>query len=166
SYNLEIAQNALAKGRIAEAIEAYDRILELDPENTKVRTAKQEALASLDLAQQLRVGIELFNKGRLRDAERRFRAVLEANPNERVAKEYLDKVREAQERVTSLEDLQKDKKIWQLYVDGLRAMRNRQYQRAIDLWEKVLEVYPNSPDTRNNLKQARLRLQSEQGGQK
>jgi cytochrome c-type biogenesis protein CcmH/NrfG len=41
-------------------------------------------------------------------------------------------------------------------------MRNKDYQKAIDAWEQVLEVYPNNANTLNNLEQARLRLQSEQ----
>ena len=42
-------------------------------------------------------------------------------------------------------------------------MRDRDYQKAIDAWQKVLEAYPNNTSTLNNIEQARLRLQSEAG---
>ena len=43
-------------------------------------------------------------------------------------------------------------------LDGLRYMRNKEYQKAIDAWQKVLEKYPNNSNTLNNIEQARLRL--------
>ncbi|MGH8016109.1 MAG: hypothetical protein ACREBV_07960, partial [Candidatus Zixiibacteriota bacterium] len=62
---------------------------------------------------------------------------------------------------TSLEVIQADANIWPFYLEGLKFMRDKEYQKAIDAWEKVLKVYPNSIDTQNNISQARLRLQSE-----
>ena len=40
-------------------------------------------------------------------------------------------------------------------------MRNKEYQKAVDAWNKVLKVYPNNINTLNNLEQAMLRLESE-----
>ena len=64
-------------------------------------------------------------------------------------------------KVTTLEELQADANVWPLYLEGLKQMRNKQYQKAIDVWEKVLAAYPNSSDTKNNISQARLRLEAE-----
>ena len=115
------------------------------------------------MARQLNVGIELFDKGRLQEAARRFVAILKINPNEKQARDYLRRIREAQITATTLEELQKDKVAWQSYLDGLHFMRSKEYQKAINAWEDVLKKYPNSPDTKRNLEQARLRLQSEAG---
>ncbi|HPC12149.1 MAG TPA: hypothetical protein PK112_08635, partial [candidate division Zixibacteria bacterium] len=54
----------------------------------------------------------------------------------------------------------KDPEAWQLYLEGLRFMRNQEYQKAIDAWEKVLERYPGNEATLDNIEQARLRLKS------
>lgn len=51
-YNQGLAKGAMSRGRVAEAIEAYNRILELDSTNVLVRSAKEEALVNLNLAQQ------------------------------------------------------------------------------------------------------------------
>ena len=44
-------------------------------------------------------------------------------------------------------------------------MRDQQFQKAIDVWQKVLETYPNQLNTLNNIEQARLRLKAENIGQ-
>ena len=160
-YNEGLAKGAMSRGRVAEAIEAYNRILELDSTNADIRAAKEEALENLNLAQQINIAIDLFDKGRLQEADKQFRAILKVNPNDSTVRDYLRRIRQAHVTITTLEELQKDKPAWQLYLDGMRFMRDRQYQKAIDAWEKVLIKYPNNPDTRRNLDQARLRLMSE-----
>ena len=45
------------------------------------------------------------------------------------------------------------------YLEGLRLFREKDYQRAIDLWQTVLDKYPGSKETRANIEQARLRMQ-------
>ena len=41
-------------------------------------------------------------------------------------------------------------------------MRNKEYEKAIEAWEKVLQFYPNNSSTLDNLEQARLRLKSQE----
>jgi tetratricopeptide (TPR) repeat protein len=156
------AETATEQGRIIEAIEAYNRILDLEPDNQPALQAKAEALAGLDLPQQLNLGIRLYTMGRYEASKGRFRSVLASNPYEPVALEYLKKIETAQAEVSTLEDLQRDRVIWNLYLEGIRHMRNQDYQQAIEAWEQVLEAYPNNANTLDNLEQARLRLQSEQ----
>jgi len=93
---------------------------------------------------------------------KRFQAVLDVDPDDPVALEYMEKLTPAADEVSTLEDLQKNKTIWQFYLDGLRFMRNKEYEKAIEAWQKVLKAYPDNLDTRNNLEQARLRLKSEE----
>jgi len=156
--NFENARQAWEAGRLVEAIEAYNRILEIDPGNEGAGQSKQQVLATMGLPEKIRLGIEMFEKGRYEAAKTRFRAILDVNPNEATALDYLNRIREAQTRTATLEDIQKDADIWSQYLDGLRFMRNKEYQRAIDAWQKVLEKYPNNPNTLNNIEQARLRM--------
>lgn len=160
--NLEIAQGAEREGQYLKAVEAYERILDFDPSNEKVQKAKQQVAEHLDLAQQLNLGLELFKTGKYAEARQRFGAVLAIDPAEPVASEYVKRIDQALAKPPTLEDIQKDKVIWQLYLDGLRHMRNKEYEKAIEAWEKVLQAYPNNSNTLNNIEQARLRLNSEE----
>ncbi len=160
--NLELARKAENEKQYIKAIEAYTRILELDPSNAEIQTAKELLGAKLDLAHQLNLGIEMYKVGRYDEAMKRFKAVLDVDPDDPVALEYMEKLTPAADEVSTLEDLQKNRTVWQLYLDGLRFMRNKEYEKAIEAWQKVLKAYPNNLDTRNNLEQARLRLKSEE----
>ena len=160
SARLEQAQQAAEAGRWSEAVEAYNRVLELDPENQSAQQAKQQMLTTLDLPQRVSLAVELYERGELTEAAARFRAILEVNPNEPVAQDYLRRIQQqaAARPAATLEDLQRDREIWELYLEGLRFMRNKEYQKAIEAWEKVLKAYPNNANTLDNIEQARLRL--------
>ena len=157
------AKVAEREGRTIDAIDAYNRVLYLEPDNKPIQDAKQKALATLDVPQKINLGIKLFTEGKYSESKQRFESVLQVNPKEQVATEYLKKIEAAQEQASSLEDLQRDRQIWDLYLEGIRYMRNNEYQKAIDVWEQVLKAYPNNVNTLNNIEQAKLRLQSEQG---
>ncbi|MDH4156530.1 MAG: PorV/PorQ family protein [candidate division Zixibacteria bacterium] len=156
-------RTAEREGRYFDAIDAYNRVLELDPANQEIRQAKQDIATGLDLAQQLNTGIEMYRAGRYNEARTRFETVLSVDRNQPVALEYIGRINKLLAAPSTLEDLQRDREIWPLYIEGLRYMRDRQYQKAIDAWQKVLEAYPNNTSTLNNIEQARLRMQSETG---
>lgn len=168
---LSAADSALSAGRNVEAITGYARVLEYDSTNSRARNGKGTALLRLDKALQLNLAIDAFNKGALDDAERRFRAVQEAagSVGEPTAAEYLARIDVLRRRPVgagiipsapvTLDQLQQDKPTWALYLEGLRLMRNRQYDEAIKLWQQVLGLYPNQSNTVENIKQARLRQQ-------
>lgn len=162
ALNFEIARAAERAGQYLTAIEAYARILDLDPSNLQAQKAKRRAAQNLDLTQQLNQGIQLFRAGKYTQSRHLFRAVLVIDPSEPVALEYLKRIDQSLRQPPTLEDMQKDKVTWQLYLDGLRHMRNKEYEKAIEAWEKVLRVYPNNGSTLDNLEQARLRLKSQE----
>ena len=159
---LQNARVAEEQGDRLRALEAYNRVLELDPANTGAAAARERIAASLDLARQLNKGIEQFNAGNLRQARSTFTAVLSIDRDNPVALEYLTKIEAAQTHESTLDELQRDRVVWQLYLDGLRFMRNKEYNKAINAWNKVLEKYPNNVNTLNNIEQAKLRLKSEE----
>ena len=144
------------------ALGSYNRILELDPGNAEAIAARENVAASMDIAQQLNRGIELYNAGSYKKAAATFSAVLISDPQNPVAVEYLQEIDSMEGKPAILQQLHKDKVIWESYLDGLRFMRNKEYDKAIEAWNKVLEVYPNDVNTLNNIEQARLRQQSEE----
>jgi len=162
TQKLSEAQLAREENRLAEAIVALGRVLEIDPENAEASQSRQEVMATLDISEKLQLGIDLFERGRYRQAAVQFHNVLEVDPNRRTAREYLDRMAEEGSATSTLEDIEKDEETWALYLDGLRYMRNKEYQNAIDAWTEVLRTYPNNPNTLNNIEQARLRLQAQE----
>ncbi len=160
--NLEMAKIAGETGKLITAIEAYTRILQLEPNNVDARNGRDTIGAKLNLSQQLNKGIDQYNRGKHKDASRTFRAVLSVYPSEPIALEYLRKMQSSNKKPITLQDIQNDKDIWNLYLDGLRFMRDKEYQNAIDVWEKVLKKYPLNKETRDNIEQARLRLSVEE----
>ena len=161
ALNLEVAQAAERNGQYLTAMEAYIQILEIDPSNDQALKAKQRLIQHLDLTQQLNRGIRLFKAGMYNESRRQFNAALVIDPAEPVALEYLKRIDQALAQSPTLEDIQKDEAVWQLYLEGLRHMRNKEYEKAIEAWERVLQAYPNNSSTLDNLEQARLRLKSE-----
>lgn len=158
---LSRVREAERQGRWAEAIEICVRILELDPDNAELQAAKRRAIANLDKAQMLSLAVELFGREQYQQARKLFEAVIDRDPDNPVALEYLRKIDQAIGLTPSLEELQQNKAIWQLYLDGLRQVRSGEYTGAIATWEKVLEVFPKNENTLSNMEQARLRLESE-----
>ncbi|MEW5994171.1 MAG: tetratricopeptide repeat protein, partial [Candidatus Zixiibacteriota bacterium] len=161
--NMSLADSAWRSGGYLTAIEAYDRILDVDPEYQPAISGRQAARERLGLIQQLQQGIELFRRGKYQAARQNFAAILAVDESDPVSRDYIRRIDEALAKPPTLEEIQQDEPIWQLYLKGLHHMREKEYQKAIDAWEKVLQAYPNNPNTLDNLEQARLRLQSEQG---
>ncbi len=156
--NLEIAKSSFDNGDYITAYDRYNTVLMYDFQNELGRTGSRLAEKRLNLAQHLNLGLEYFNQGKYISSQRTLRMVLGLDPGNKTAQEYLDKITERIHQSPSLEDLQKDSRIWNVYLEGLESFRRGDYENAIRLWENVLEVYPNNRNTLENIKQARLRL--------
>ncbi|HWR83881.1 MAG TPA: PorV/PorQ family protein, partial [Candidatus Deferrimicrobium sp.] len=162
AYDLATARSSEQQGQYLAALEAYLRVLARDSSHAEALDGKTRLSRHLDLAQQLGEGIRLFKQGRYVAAREQFSGVLAIDPSEPVANDYAARIDLALAQPPTLEDIQKDEAVWQMYLEGLRAMRELQYEKAIELWEKVLQEYPNNSNTLDNLEQARLRLKSKQ----
>jgi len=159
--NIARIKEAEARFEYSEVIDACTRILYLDPRNTDAIAAKKRVGIRMNLVHQLNLGIARYVAGDYAEAERRFRSVLQIDRKDLVALEYIQKLGSKVDRSYTLEDLQQAPGVWKLYLDGLRFMRDNEYAKAIEAWEKVLKIYPTSLETLENLRQARLRLESE-----
>ena len=146
-------------GNYVAAYDSYSLVLALDPSNKQAQDGARRAQKSLDLAQRLNLALDYFNQGRFASAQREFNSVLAIDSPNKTAAEYISRINSQIRESTSLEDLQRDSRVWQLYLNGLEAFRRGEYQKSIDYWEDVLEVYPNNANTIQNIEQARLRLQ-------
>lgn len=155
------ASQAETEGRQLDAVELYGKALVLDPNNAEVYRAKKRALSGLSILRKLGRGITLYNMGDYVRARRELQAVLDDDPGQIVASEYLERIDASPPRGPALADIQKNERIWKLYLDGLRFMRQGEFENAIDAWQKVLKAFPNSKNALDNIEQARLRLEQE-----
>lgn len=157
--NFAEAESALSLADYVAAYDCYNTIMALDVNNKKARDGSKRAEKSLNFAQKLSLALEYFNTGKYISSQREFSAVLELDPGNKTALEFLGRIGDIIKKSTSLDDLQKDSRVWKLYLNGLEAFRQGQYDKAIELWQAVLEVYPNNRNTLENIEQAKLRLQ-------
>jgi tetratricopeptide (TPR) repeat protein len=158
STNLIKAENAFNQGDYIAAYDSYNTVLMYEPNNKRARGGSRSSEKLLNLAQHLNLALNYFNQGKYISSQREFSAALELDPGNKTAVEYSARIGEMIKKSTTLEDLQRDSRIWQLYLNGLEAFRKGDYEKAIEYWEDVLEVYPNNRNTIENIEQAKLRL--------
>jgi tetratricopeptide (TPR) repeat protein len=90
---------------------------------------------------------------------RKANELLAEQPDHELARTYLARFSPA-ERAVPIETIQADSEAWTWYTRAFGAFREGRFDEAIEWWEKVLQRYPTSADTRKNLEQARLRQNS------
>ncbi|MCX6825647.1 MAG: PorV/PorQ family protein [candidate division Zixibacteria bacterium] len=146
--------------RYADAITSYNRIMELSPGNAAVKQMISRTGTEINNSQLISRGAESFAMGNLSDAKRRFEEVMKSDPTNLVATEYMGKISALMKEASELEDLQKDEKVWKIYLLALEHFRNGDYQTAIKLWNDVLKYYPGNRNAMNNIEQAKLRLEA------
>ena len=156
--NITKARQAFDNGDYISAYDFYNTVLVYNTSNSLARKGSKMAEKRLNLAQHLNLGLEYYNQGKYISSQKSFKRALDVDKNNATALEYLALINVKIKESTSLEDLQKDERVWQMYLDGLEAFRRADYEKAIELWDDVLEVYPNNKNTRENIEQARLRL--------
>ena len=128
-------------------------------ETAKAAIARIEK--SINIARLVKEGVEYFTQKNYSAASRKFEQVLQLEPGNSVATDYKSRISVLMKKVTDLEDLEKDERVWRIYLNALEHFRDGDYENAIRLWEEVLQYYPGNVSTINNIEQARLRMKSE-----
>ncbi|HDL03676.1 MAG TPA: tetratricopeptide repeat protein, partial [candidate division Zixibacteria bacterium] len=159
---LDEAEAAEKDGRLSEAVSLYEKILLLSPEDVAVKKLMGRVGEAINLAQLISDGVEAFYLGRLTVSEGKFNDALKLSPRNIVANEYLNRIKALRQHPTDQADLEKDEKVWKIYLNALEHYRIGEYEQAIELWQEVLKYYPGNEQTLNNITQARLRLQSKE----
>jgi tetratricopeptide (TPR) repeat protein len=157
---MDEAARAERDGRYADALTAYNRVMELSPGNVAVKQLIAKDGTELNKLMLINKGAELFASGLYSDAKGRFDEVLKIDPQNKVARDYAGRITLLMKESTELQDLQKDEKVWKIYLSALEYFRKEDYANAIKLWEEVLKYYPGNKNTMNNIEQAKLRLES------
>lgn len=141
-----------------EAIVIWNKALELRPGTADFEHSIDRARRLMVLDQKLSGAMDAYSSGDTISARVLFNEVLDLDPENPSAIEHLRIMDEVSVPVVTLDQLQGDEEYWTKYLEGLRLYREKQYQQAIDVWQDVLEKYPGSAETKANIEQARLRL--------
>lgn len=152
-----------AQGRWVQAAVSYDKALQLNPNDSRARRSlnrMQSRIATLEL---LRQGLGALASSDTTAAMAAFDSVLVLTPEDTVANRMIASIEESgylKGAAATLDQIRADQSVWSLYLKGIEEFRNGRYEEAISLWRQVLESYPGNPETKKNIEQAKLRLQS------
>ncbi len=156
------ANRRLDEGDYASAAVLYNQALQLNPNDPRSKSDMKKLTDRMNALRLLREGVAAQEAGDSATARQSYERILQINPNDSVAQELHRRLSEEPETTVSsaLADIQADQATWKLYLDGIEQFRQGNYQKAIDLWQKVLAVFPGNEETTKNIEQAKLRLQS------
>ena len=167
---IQTATLAEHKFDYAAALDSYYSVLELNPFNKAAIDYRRKLFKKLSRNEQLNLAIASYQQGNRTRARTLFEGAVAIEPDNQLALGYLRRLDRSSSKASAqiktepatLETLQADKDIWPLYLEGLKHMRDKNYNEAIDAWEKVLDAYPENLNTINNINQASLRLKAEE----
>lgn len=167
---IQAATLAEHKFDYAAALDSYYNVLKLNPFNKAAIDYRRKLFKKLSRNEQLNLAIKSYQQGHKTRAKTLFEGAVAIEPDNQVALDYLRRLYRSSSQASAqintepatLEILQADEEIWPLYLEGLKHMRDKKYSEAIAAWQKVLKVYPDNPNTINNIDQASLRLKAEE----
>ena len=140
------------------ARQAYQRALELDPDNADARRGVGRIDQSRRSAQQSKkrvgelteAGLTELRREEYRDAYRSFSEVLKLEPNNARAQEFRDQAQ------TLLEQ-----QVRPIYEEGVRLYNADELSAAMERFQRVLDLHPDHADTRSFVARAIERVRSE-----
>ncbi len=157
------------QGQLAAAIGEWNMVRTITPDSEEARAAVERLNARVDdlsrnyltAAKRLQVAefyesaVRAFGEGRYPDAVRQLTELLRIDPNHAEARTLL---RRAQRRMTPLSDEEKAQ-VRSLYIEGMRYFTDGDYLKAVERWQRILEIDPDNESVLRNIGEARKRLQ-------
>ncbi len=133
------------KGEYLKALTEFKTTLNIDPEYhpardmlTKSQKLYEENKTKILIQKNLSDGMDYFYNKNYEQARIFFKKVLELDPENQKAKEYLKKCED------NLKDLLKEEKIAKIITDGLIYYRKKKFAEAIKKWQEVKEIDPQN----------------------
>ncbi len=151
------AKNFMSRGKYTDAMYNYKTIKELNKYDPNIDGLKKiaETKGEGEVSKWFNEGLEHYEKGDLKEAEKRFLGVLSINKNHAEAKKNLAKVEKGI-----------NKKISSYYKAGNSYYGRKDYKNAITEYTKVLELKHKYKDTSRKLAKARKEYDKESSGQR
>lgn len=146
----KLLEEALAfkeKKLYKNALMKLENLLKLDPNNKIALSQKNELLLLIKdkESQIIQQAKELYDKGMYNDARLEFVKVLALNPENSIAKEYIQKI----EKKIKREDIES------LYMKAFMAYAKDDIDTAIRIWEEILNIDPKNERAKDGLERAK-----------
>ncbi len=142
-YDLvESAARAERSGRTFDALQLYNQALPLARGNKEVETFISGKIRTLDsrlnYEDLLRRAVDYENRGQWKEAADLYAQALKSQPNNA---DLQRRYREANARANA-KQMEMTPEVKELYTQGYRALRDKNYDEAIKYYEKALEIQP------------------------
>lgn len=143
------------EGELHQALLLFGEVLQIDSGNAEALRMQKEARSRIDetTAPWMKAGIDAFKKGDADTSIVSFKKVLNVDPGNREAKEYLGKVDVQKARVSVGKEVEK------YYLKGIELYTDGKYREAIDSWKKVLELDPKHEKSLLNIEKAKRKME-------
>jgi len=131
--------------------EALKKLGEIEVSFKDFKTKLAEEKRRMEIERNIKRGEELFNKGDYVSAGEVFNTVLSLQPDNKVAREYVEKIDKAYQQWTKQE-------IKKLSTEGEALFNEGKYAESIEKWGRILEIDPLDADAYNWTKKSNEKI--------
>jgi len=155
-------------GRYTEAISEWNNVQALDPGNSEARRAAErikgkiqeqsqnleQTTKRLETVNLYNDALQAFNRGEYEKAMAGLRRLLAIEPGHEEAKNLYAM---AKRKLTPLTK-EEEEAIRGMFLRGMQFFAKDEYTKAIEEWQKILEIDPTNDSVRRNIDEAKERL--------
>jgi len=159
-YNLaeqhfQRAQNFFNQKKWDMVLQECNLTLEMNPNHSAARQLHKTALENISIDKLLEKGLRYYQQGNYLAARSTFQQVLDKEPGNARAKSYVKNI-----------DTELGIRIDELFNMGMEKYADGDYEQAIKLWKKILDIDPNHQSARKYIQNARDRIEALKGMKK
>ncbi|MGC8767007.1 MAG: tetratricopeptide repeat protein [Brevinematia bacterium] len=153
---LERAELLKSQRKYGDAIKEYKKVLEINPYNATANGGIKEIekIVSDEVNKNYKEALALYSKNQLLEAQRVINKNFDLNPYHdpslKLSREIQDKI--DYETTKSLELEQKKTLSYSLYSQGMTEFSSYNFSKALELFNKALEIYPDNKDAEEAVK--------------
>jgi cytochrome c-type biogenesis protein CcmH/NrfG len=172
--NKQIASHSRRAGqleqsnRFTEAVSEWNNVESLDPGNRQAKAAVErirrrieeqsqnleQASRKLEIVNLYDTALQAFNQGQYDKAISDLDRLLVLEPGHEEAKNLRAM---AKRKITPLSKQEEDE-VRRLFLRGMQHFAKDEYQKAIEQWQKILEIDPTNESVKRNIEEAKERL--------
>lgn len=150
-------------GEYVNAIAAWDRLLALDRTDAEAANALNRLRNELKVGNLVTAALTAIENGRYARAVGHLKQAAELKPQDKTIESLLRDAQAKSAPLTTLDDIKSSPDHWRIYLSGLESYQASEYERALNSWQSLREIYPNNPELEKNISQAEQRLAAEGG---
>ncbi len=147
-----LAQKAMDDRKFREALVHWNAILDLMPGNVDAIEGKRQAIIAINnlvryenIQRYLSLGIVSFNRKNYNEARENFMRVLQFDPGNASAEDYIEKINYLVDRKKRLAKRKRQAETF--YLSGIKNTKDNKFDEARSDYENTLVLVPNYKDT-------------------